>query len=134
LPNDNPEIERLNEQHWIFTQAKQGRIYNAPIDPTQAGFRILDIGCGSGIWCIQMADAFPDCTIVGMDISPIQAEEKPSNVEWMLHNVETELPFPNDEFDYVRLSLLNGSFADFGKTMKTIVQYVIFRSAELHAC
>jgi ubiquinone/menaquinone biosynthesis C-methylase UbiE len=81
-----------------------------------------------------MADAFPDCTIVGMDISPIQAEEKPSNVEWMLHNVETELPFPNDEFDYVRLSLLNGSFADFGKTMKTIVQYVIFRSAELHAC
>lgn len=74
---------------------------------------------------MQMADAFPDCSIVGMDISPIQPKEKPSNVEWVLHNVEAEWSFPNDHFDYVRLSLLNGSFADFGETMRTVVRFVL---------
>ena len=71
---------------------------------------------------MQMADAFPDCHIVGIDISPIQPKQKPSNVEWVLHNVETEWPFPNDHFDYVHLSLLNGSFADFDKIVERIAQ------------
>ena len=83
---------------------------------------------------MQMADAFPECSIVGMDISPIQPEEKPPNVEWVLHNVETEWPFANDQFDYVRLSLVNGSFADFGEIMKTLVRYVMFPSTGFGSC
>lgn len=84
---------------------------------------ILDIGCGSGVWCLQMAEAFPSCKVVGMDISPIQPKDNPPNVEWLLQNVETEWPFPSESFDYIHLSLLNGSFPDFSRIMQTIVKY-----------
>lgn len=123
LPNDDREIERLNEQDWTFTKAKDGKLFNAPIEPSTRGFRILDVGCGSGIWCMQMAERFPNSHVVGMDISPIQPKEKPSNVEWLLQNAESEWPFQKAHFDFVRLSLLNGSFQDFGSIMEIVVQY-----------
>lgn len=40
---------------------------------------ILDIGTGTGIWAIQMAEQYPESTIWGTDLSPIQ----PS---WLVHD------------------------------------------------
>jgi methylase of polypeptide subunit release factors len=34
--------------------------------------RVLDVGTGTGIWAIEMADAHPEAEIVGIDLSPIQ--------------------------------------------------------------
>ena len=34
--------------------------------------RVLDIGTGTGIWAIDYADAHPDSTVIGVDLSPIQ--------------------------------------------------------------
>ena len=62
-----------------------------------------------------------------MDISPIQPENRPENIEWLLHDVETEWLFPKEHFDYVRLSLLNGSLADFDRIMEKIMLYVLTR-------
>ena len=60
-----------------------------------------------------------------MDISPIQPDDRPSNVEWLLHDVETEWPFVEERFDYVHLSLLNGSLANFARIMEEIMRYVL---------
>jgi hypothetical protein len=60
-----------------------------------------------------------------MDISPIQPDNRPANVEWLLHDVETEWPFPKAHFNYVRLSLLNGSLADLVSLVQKIMQYVL---------
>ena len=46
-------------------------VLNAPSDRKR---RVLDIGCGSGIWTIQIADDFPDVEVVGCDLAPIQPE------------------------------------------------------------
>ena len=40
--------------------------------PLENPRRILDIGTGTGIWAIQMADDYPDCTVIGTDLSPVQ--------------------------------------------------------------
>ena len=45
------------------------QLHLAPLENPR---RILDIGTGTGIWAIQMADDYPDCTVIGTDLSPVQ--------------------------------------------------------------
>lgn len=135
MPNDLPEIQRLNEQHWILTQVKGGSLHRAPL-PTAAenkSPRILDMGCGSGIWCIEMAEAYPSAMIVGMDVSPVQPmHHKPANVEWIIQDMEVEedgaasvsWPFPEDYFDLIHLSLVHGCVANWDTFMAKLVRHL----------
>ena len=124
MPNDEPEIHRLNDQHRNLTQVKGGKLHNAPIQDLKVDqLRILDIGCGSGIWCIQMAEDYPHAKITGMDVSPIQPENKPENVDWAVGDMEKGWPFADDEFDLVHLSLVHGCVTNWDAMMKKIVKY-----------
>jgi hypothetical protein len=52
FPNDDPEQDRLDMFHHIILLGCDGKLHLAPIRGD--GMRILDIGCGTGIWAIQM--------------------------------------------------------------------------------
>ncbi|RUO96784.1 hypothetical protein BC936DRAFT_141459, partial [Jimgerdemannia flammicorona] len=59
LPTDQDEIDRLNFQHYIIRQLQHGN-YNAPIeDSLTNGIKVLDAGCGTGRWTIDMAEDYP---------------------------------------------------------------------------
>lgn len=68
--NDDNEQERLDLQHEIFKLLLEGELAATPIEET--GWHILDIGTGTGIWSIDVGDAHPSATIIGVDESPIQ--------------------------------------------------------------
>jgi ubiquinone/menaquinone biosynthesis C-methylase UbiE len=55
--------------HHIYNMLLEGRLHVAPLDKPQ---RILDIGTGTGIWAIDIADQFPEAEVIGTDLSPIQ--------------------------------------------------------------
>lgn len=122
MPNDGPEIQRLNEQHWIFTEAKGGVICSAPIKASK-DLKIMDLGCGSGVWCLQMAEDFPQASVVGADVSPIQPKNKPANIEWKVLDIEGEWPFPENSFDLIHLSLVHGCVQNWPATLSKIVRY-----------
>ena len=42
--------------HKLFSVARKGLIHSAPIIPGYDRTRILDIGTGTGIWAIEMAE------------------------------------------------------------------------------
>ncbi len=46
----------------------------ALIRPPAGSFRLLDLGCGVGIYAVQLARRFPGAQILGIDLSPPQIE------------------------------------------------------------
>ncbi|KAG8920211.1 hypothetical protein FRC00_010330, partial [Tulasnella sp. 408] len=53
---------------------------------------VLDIGAGSGAWAIDMAKAFPDAEVVGMDLVPVKSSSiPPSNCRFEVGNADTDL-------------------------------------------
>ncbi|KAJ6437961.1 cyclase/dehydrase family protein [Purpureocillium lavendulum] len=88
FPNDDQEQDRLDMIHHVYCRALDDRLFLAPIDPT--GLHILDIGTGTGIWPIDLADQFPSASIVGNDLSPIQPAFVPPNVTFVVDDVELD--------------------------------------------
>lgn len=66
LPNDEAEQDRLDLQHHIFRMLLDGGLTHT-ILPDDKPLEIIDIGCGTGIWAIEMGDAFPNATIRGVE-------------------------------------------------------------------
>lgn len=55
LTSPKTELERLDVFHQMFLVARGDKLYSAPIGHLQNP-RILDLGCGTGIWGIDMAE------------------------------------------------------------------------------
>lgn len=51
-PNDEAENDRLDMHHHLATLLLKGKLHVAPISANPQ--RILDVGCGTGIWAIDM--------------------------------------------------------------------------------
>lgn len=75
--------------------------------------RVLDLGCGRGMWCLDMAREWPTSEFVGLDIVPIQPPmEELANpdlehrVSWVVANFLEPLPFPDASFDYVHVRFI----------------------------
>lgn len=54
LTSGKTELERLDVFHKIFQVARKDVLHNAPLHNQEP--RILDLGCGTGIWGIEMAE------------------------------------------------------------------------------
>jgi 16S rRNA G527 N7-methylase RsmG len=57
LPNDDNELDRLDLTHQMFRLVLNDRLHLAPIE--NAPIKILDIGTGTGIWAIELGNAWP---------------------------------------------------------------------------
>lgn len=61
LPNDERELDRLDLYHHIVLLRCDGNLHLAPIGKSPQ--RILDIGAGTGIWAIEMAEMNPSAEV-----------------------------------------------------------------------
>ena len=50
------EQDRLDIFHKIFLVARKDKLHRTPITPNYERTRILDLGTGTGIWAIGMAE------------------------------------------------------------------------------
>ncbi|KAI5811841.1 UMTA methyltransferase family protein [Pyronema omphalodes] len=73
------EQDRLDLNHEIIRLICGDKLHEAPISEPH---RILDIGTGTGIWAIDMADKYPMAEVIGTDLSPTQPDWVPANCDW----------------------------------------------------
>ena len=74
----------MDEQYHILKILLDGRNYLAPFSRENPPHKILDIATGSGSWAIDMGDEFPEAQVIGTDLSPIQSDLVPPNVQFVI--------------------------------------------------
>jgi tRNA G46 methylase TrmB len=67
MPNDEHEQERLDMQHLIYRLALDNKLFLAPISKEKL-LDVLDVGCGTGMWAIDVADENPQAQVLGIDL------------------------------------------------------------------
>ncbi|CAG8742924.1 13085_t:CDS:2 [Gigaspora margarita] len=116
FPSDKMELERSIISHLLNKYQWKGN-FRSPIKEklNMGGATILDIGCGSGLWVIDMGLEYPSSLIVGIDIdsSNFPSSDKcPPNVCFLTCNAIHGIPFPQNTFDFVHMSMMWGSFSE----------------------
>ena len=74
---------------------------------------ILDIGTGTGIWAVDIADQYPAASVIGVDLSPIQPSFVPPNCSFEVDDVTLEWTYQDDFFDFIHIREMFGSIPDW---------------------
>ncbi|KAK3947033.1 S-adenosyl-L-methionine-dependent methyltransferase [Pseudoneurospora amorphoporcata] len=110
-PNDQKQNEMLDIFHHAITIALDGDLYKAPI--TDKPKNVLDIGTGTGLWAIDFADKFPECNVIGTDVSAIQPTWVPPNVRFEIDDYNKEWTYKADSFDLIHMRWITGTVNDW---------------------
>ncbi|KAH9081724.1 hypothetical protein EDB83DRAFT_2334409 [Lactarius deliciosus] len=80
------------------------------VTPNYPPQRVLDLGCGVGMWTIDAARKWPDTTFVGFDLVNVQfplnslEPHVARRISWEHGNfLSNKLPFEDDTFDHVHI-------------------------------
>lgn len=133
----------MDLHHEIFLKLV-GDLHKAPIGPNPQA--ILDIGTGTGIWAIDMADKYPSAEVIGMDLrsvcvfafpriettvhsdtyrsSPIQPGWVPPNCRFELDDAEEDWTYHQCKFDFVHARNVAQAINNWPKLMRQIYRFV----------
>ncbi|XWW99222.1 hypothetical protein V2A60_007231 [Cordyceps javanica] len=112
-PNDEEQNEGLDLAHALITMLMGDQLFEAPLERTPA--KILDVGTGTGIWALDVADTHPGASIVGTDISPIQPNWVPPNCSFYIEDAQLNWTFEAASFDFIHIRAMYGSIDDWGR-------------------
>ncbi|CAG8473303.1 12885_t:CDS:2 [Ambispora leptoticha] len=107
-PIDDVEIDRLIMEHFVIRHSWKSKNFISPIErELKLGVNVVDIGCGSGTWVLEMASEYPYSTITGVDFSTLfPTEIKPVNSRFLEHNIKTGFPFESESIDFAHQRLV----------------------------
>lgn len=110
MPNDEEEQDRLRIVHQVYLSVFDLELTTVPLEDPEY---ILDIGTGTGEWAIGMGEKYPECEVVGTDISAIQPAAVPHNVYFEIDDAELEWTRPEDSADLIHMRHMAGAFSDW---------------------
>ncbi|CAG8561732.1 5805_t:CDS:2 [Ambispora gerdemannii] len=113
IPNDDEEADRLIRYHDAMKGFWEGLFHSPVEEKLRQGARVIDLGCGTGTWILDMAKQYPNSMFVGIDLSQIfPTEGLPSNVEFVEYNVLDGLPYEDSSFDFVHQKIMIAAFTE----------------------
>ncbi|KAI9836521.1 MAG: hypothetical protein M1837_003294 [Sclerophora amabilis] len=121
-PNDEKQNEALDIAHYLFLKLFDNKLFLAPIPEKPQ--KILDVGTGTGIWVMDMADQYPSAEVIGNDLSPIQPHFVPPNARFEVDDCCNEWTYSTNSFDFVHVRMLLGSVADWPAFYKQVLKHL----------
>ncbi|KAL4728177.1 hypothetical protein ACLX1H_004914 [Fusarium chlamydosporum] len=128
------QSERGNTDYWHVKYLSKVRSYTNNTTPPMLMYEdiktAVDIGTGTDIWAIhraklietsEFADKFPNASVIGTDLAPIQPSWVPPNLEFRLSQMEDctqEWTIAPNSLDYVHMRWLIGSIAHWTDLFK----------------
>ncbi|KAL8945477.1 MAG: hypothetical protein Q9211_000015 [Gyalolechia sp. 1 TL-2023] len=111
--------------HALFREARRKRLHEYPLVSYGEPPRVLDLGCGTGLWCMDMATSYPDAEIWGMDLANIQPEQILPNIRFRVpRDYESPWNLGEDSFDLIHLRLGCGSVSNWNEVYSSTFRSV----------
>jgi ubiquinone/menaquinone biosynthesis C-methylase UbiE len=101
FPRHPGEVDRLDLQHFALREAL-GANYLAPVVGPAS---VIDVGCGTGQWAIDLCQEFPEALVVGLDME-VRKPQRAANYRFVRSNLLQGLPLQDGQFDFVHQRLL----------------------------
>ncbi|KAL3471988.1 S-adenosyl-L-methionine-dependent methyltransferase [Aspergillus californicus] len=123
LPCDEREQDRLDIFHKLFTVARvsESLLYA----PHPSNGRFLDLGCGTGIWSIEVAKQYPNAYVTGVDLAPIQPQNHPTNCEFYApFDFESPWAMGQDSWDLIHLQMGCGSVTGWPNMYRRVYDHL----------
>lgn len=105
----------MNTIHWGMRQLWRSSVLVAITHPS---VRIFDVGCGTGIWTKEIAEALLRIQVMGVALSPtvLPDEAHPDNLSFEVDDINFGLQFPDAGFAIVNGRFLAGGISDWSST------------------
>lgn len=86
--------------------------------------RVVDVGCGTGIWAIAFATEHPDSHVLGLDIALPQPKSTPQNCSFVVADAESDWSFATEPFDLIYGRMLVNGIRDWPGFMERCLQHL----------
>lgn len=115
---------KLRVQHHINLITFGGKLSVIPEEKLKKKqfHRVLDVGCGTGIWAIDYGDEHPESQVIGADLSPQQPSFAPPNVTFEIDDLEERWLY-HQSFDYIHAGMMTSSFKDYPKFFRQAFEF-----------
>ncbi|KAF7727375.1 hypothetical protein EC973_007618 [Apophysomyces ossiformis] len=90
------EFDRQTRLHYVVKQVFGGNLKARLKNPS----KILECACGVGLWSLEMAQSFPNCQIIGMDIVPPNDKDAAHWINAVRANGGNEMTLSNLSYEY----------------------------------
>jgi trans-aconitate methyltransferase len=122
-PCDDEEQDRLDLFHKVITEARigDGLLYV----PHSSNARVLDLGCGTGIWAISVAEKYPAAFVVGVDLAEIQPISRPQNCDFYApRDFEHPWELGEDHWDVIHMQMGCGSVSSWPSLYRRVFTHL----------
>ncbi|CAG8506411.1 1610_t:CDS:2 [Ambispora leptoticha] len=125
LANDDEEADRLVRYHEASKEIWGGLYYSPVEKKLKQGAKVIDVGCGTGTWLLDMAQKYPNSDFVGIDFSPIfPTEGLPVNLKFINCNFLDGSPFEDSYFDFTHQKFMSAAYTDVQWEKKVIPEMI----------
>ena len=137
-PCDEAEQDRLDVFHKLFEVARFQKLHYAciperakplekqkPLVEPGEQVRVLDLGCGTGIWAIEMAKIYPNAYFLGIDLAAIQPQNRPINCDFHAPcDFEGLWALGEDSWDLINLRMGCGSVSSWPDLYRRVIAHL----------